>query len=564
MATSEEGCLFSVWKTIKNIKSKYINMKYGILQFKSTDNLGDDIISYSSSQFVHNPNLILDRENLISFSNTQNYDKIKILNSAWIMHNQQMFYNAQKISNVDMMFFSIHINSLKPYTNIIKNLKLLNFEVGCRDNNTLNICKQNGIKSYFSGCSTLLLNQFKKQQTDIIYCVDIKHDIVVKLQDKYKQFKFIEKTHIRIPSEMSYMSQSDREINVKSILTEYNNAYCVISTRLHAVLPCTALNTPTVLVFNNRDGHLRFNPYSNYVNCVASQNDLLNVDLMNIKPLPIVFNHHFTKKINDFLDNRYAICMFSKNDEISCKYLAFSLRSLFLTNKEFVPYVFFDNDISEKWKNILSISNPNIKMFFNLNKYLTKFGITPDMNHNQRPSFMWLKPLLGHIDELNQYDQIIYADTDIEYHGSLYDFWKMDFYNNELIGFFDYRKKDYNILNNIISNIDKTIQTQIDKNFNYRLQCGLRYVNMGFFKMNLALNRKRDPYATIAVGKKIHKYLMVNEQDYMNVYLKIMSFNNDIYNTIDNNDISLVQHYVSSQRKMLFIEKANAYLQTLS
>lgn len=72
--------------------------KYGIVQYRETDNIGDDTITYSALQFVRNPDFIIDRENLNQFDSFGT--PTKILNNGWFMHNPDRFYDLQKLKNV--------------------------------------------------------------------------------------------------------------------------------------------------------------------------------------------------------------------------------------------------------------------------------------------------------------------------------------------------------------------------------------------------------------------------------------------------------------------------------
>ena len=85
-------------------------MKYGLLYYKDTDNIGDDIQSYASSRFLPKIDYLIDRENLETFiPNKKEY--VKVIMNAWYVHDKYnfdfCFYFHQNIS-----FFAIY-NSIK-------------------------------------------------------------------------------------------------------------------------------------------------------------------------------------------------------------------------------------------------------------------------------------------------------------------------------------------------------------------------------------------------------------------------------------------------------------------
>lgn len=334
-----------------------------------------------------------------------------------------------------------------------------------------------------------------------------------------------------------------------------------MTTRLHTTLPCTALGTPVVLVLNHTPSEThRFNPYGNLVVRVNTEKDVLGIDLPNLKPHPIDFNFKYTKKINDFLDYGKYVCLFITNDPKTVAYTAYSLHRLYLTNKEFSPYIFVYGRLSDNDANLIKKANPNVIFGKNLQYYCDKFGIDDAFTHRIWPKFMWLKPLIGFFDEFNGRDQVIYADNDIDYLGSLNDLWNMDFYGRDVVGFTDYRKNDTTFFQKTIQTIDDVIRNNVNPSYSYLRDVGMRYINYGFFKVNLKNFRKKDPGTILQIGRKIHKLLPVNEQDYVNAQFDILSYNNDIYNTIDHNEDSIVRHYASSKRKIEYNKLVNKYM----
>ena len=112
----------------------------------------------------------------------------------------------------------MHLNPNKNMNGVIDALKKLNCEVGCRDVISSEICQKNGIKNYLSGCSTLFLNQFKKNSTNNIYCVDVSDDLVNILKQKYRNFHIVSITQNRSKMLSAQMAQNRRFSEVQHLL----------------------------------------------------------------------------------------------------------------------------------------------------------------------------------------------------------------------------------------------------------------------------------------------------------------------------------------------------------
>ena len=60
-------------------------MKYGLLYYKDTDNIGDDIQTYAQERFLPKVDYLIDRENLESFVPNKK-EKVKLIMNAWYIH----------------------------------------------------------------------------------------------------------------------------------------------------------------------------------------------------------------------------------------------------------------------------------------------------------------------------------------------------------------------------------------------------------------------------------------------------------------------------------------------
>lgn len=129
-----------------------------------------------------------------------------------------------------------------------------NGPVGARDYYTLDILKRNGIPSYFSGCLTLTLENNETERTDIVYAVDIDQECLNYLK-AHSPYPVEEVTHAINKNER--LNTEGRLKLTESLLDKYRKAKYVVTTRLHAAMPCLAFDTP-VLLINVTEGEYRF------------------------------------------------------------------------------------------------------------------------------------------------------------------------------------------------------------------------------------------------------------------------------------------------------------------
>lgn len=128
--------------------------------------------------------------------------------------------------------------------------------VGCRDNYTMNMLQQLGISTWLSGCITLTLEPFQDVlKHGKIVCVDVE-DAVCKLIQESTTHEIEFCTH-------EYKENKTIETRmdlVEERLRFYQGAGLVITSRLHCVLPCTALGVPVIYVTDSKTDH-RFETY---------------------------------------------------------------------------------------------------------------------------------------------------------------------------------------------------------------------------------------------------------------------------------------------------------------
>jgi len=253
--------------------------KYGLLTY-NTYNIGDEIQSLAARQFLPHVDYYVERDNM---GRSRNEKFSMILNGYFMrpsygdLHKYNKYEgNLRKLyarirgkyfdwpppENIRPLFISIHIahNSLcRP--------KLRGYykkfePIGCRDYHTVELFKAIGIEAFFSGCLTLTLrNKFEGKRRGI-YFVDpfgssenytfpfpgeagFKND----LWDKFP--KYIREKAIYVSHAYYKKDYKQRCKKAQELIDKYSQARLVVTSRFHCALPCIALGTPVVFLYEN-------------------------------------------------------------------------------------------------------------------------------------------------------------------------------------------------------------------------------------------------------------------------------------------------------------------------
>ncbi len=272
-------------------------MKKGLLIYLSNNkkekNIGDYIQGIAARQFTGKDVIYVEREHL----NVYTGEPIKLIMNAWWMHKPETWPPSDKIKP---LMISMHINPGKAE-------KMLSIEgveyfkkhepIGCRDLGTKRLLEDKGINAYYTGCLTLTLGKTyqHKPERNKVYFVDAFYQIrkirtvknlikifkniilntrtVISINKKrngitLKDFfqsvlfydtysKFFGNRILRNAEFSSHMlyepdlgdENSKFEIANK-ILEKYSNAELVVTSRIHAALPCVGIGTPSVYIRN--------------------------------------------------------------------------------------------------------------------------------------------------------------------------------------------------------------------------------------------------------------------------------------------------------------------------
>lgn len=308
-------------------------MKYGVLCAKQTRNIGDDIQSYAQLRFLPTVDYMVEREQISNFKSDNNEPVAVIMNAWWMWRK----WNWPPAKSIIPLLTSIHMtewttenwgSSIK--FEILEGLgrDYLNSygPVGCRDKYTLDLMKKYKIKAYLSGCVTLTLPKMKKTKDNgkYICAVDVSEMVVEQLKNQiaHTNLELKISTH-DLTEENESLTWEERMNNVEKVLTKYQNAKCVITSRLHVALPCLAMEVPVLLVRNDPECN-RFDPYIDLLHFMTEEQFLKGkYDIEN--PLKnredyITYRKSLIKEIENFVEKTKKYDSNNSKDLIKVKY----------------------------------------------------------------------------------------------------------------------------------------------------------------------------------------------------------------------------------------------------
>jgi hypothetical protein len=246
-------------------------VQYGVLCYRGTLNLGDEIQSLAAAQFLPSIDDFVDRESLRDYSG----DPIKLIMNGWYMHQPGSWPPAPQIIP---LLASIHISEeispqnvhkIPPGSTMLNGVGREFFRkhgpVGARDRNTVRLLSDAGIDSYFSGCMTFTFPTYLGLRTENVYCVDVDDEIFLRLKES-ALFDLHRLSHWEFDN-----NRLNRFTKAGALLDLYRRARLVITGRLHCALPCLAFGTPVVFVETAHDRY-RFNGLREFLHCVPRDN----------------------------------------------------------------------------------------------------------------------------------------------------------------------------------------------------------------------------------------------------------------------------------------------------
>lgn len=255
-------------------------MKFGVVVYKDSKNIGDDIQSYAAAHLLPRVDYFIDRENLDLFRPHEE-EPVNVIINGWLMYNKL----AWPVSPcINPLYISMHFwenDALGINGQFLSGIGGDDLRaaapVGCRDLSTLRFLKENGIDGYYSGCLTLTLNPIGPVKRASYVCLtDVSDKVESFYRSQYPDLEFKVIKHVSDGIVEQNASWEKRFSNVEKLLTVYQNAQAVVTTRLHCAMPNLALETPVLLVLQDSiEERNRFEGLENLVHH-TSEADILS------------------------------------------------------------------------------------------------------------------------------------------------------------------------------------------------------------------------------------------------------------------------------------------------
>ncbi len=247
-------------------------MKIGVLSYehqklaldgRDWQNIGDYIQSYAMYQILQEMNLT-DQIDMVSKFELDSYDGDYIflmmnsfnnlLNQAYL---QQTVYPISK--KIIPFYISYNLHSSMPEE--VADFFRMHEPIGCRDEFTMLNMRKHNIRSYLSGCVTALMPRCAKVPSNgKILFIDtpksLEPYVPTKLRDRIEYASHLVPIQ-RTTGEHILTKEESKEIweYTKKRMEYYQNEVSlVVTSRLHASVPCMAMGLPVIVVHDNTAG----------------------------------------------------------------------------------------------------------------------------------------------------------------------------------------------------------------------------------------------------------------------------------------------------------------------
>ena len=259
-------------------------MKFGLLTYNYTINLGNEIQSIAARRFLPRVDYFIEHHKIQDFDDDTD---VRTIMNAWYLNCPEAWPPSR---NIDPLLISMHFSSHDFTKKAVLSDKSRKYfkeygPVGCRDIYTRDFLNENGIDAFYTGCLTLTLDSAGKHNPKdddneyVLINSDYSKQLLSYLKDKTdKKIYVINQDYApsfkkafpgQIPKSLynhtSYYDYREKLFLAENMLRLYENASCVITDRLHCAMPTLALKTP-VLLFDTRQKQERFDGMRNLLN----------------------------------------------------------------------------------------------------------------------------------------------------------------------------------------------------------------------------------------------------------------------------------------------------------
>lgn len=233
-------------------------LRFGLLDYPGIANLGDTIQALAARRFLPRVDVLVPRERL-SAPLAEHGGPVRMILNGWFMHDTAFWPPNPAIEPllISMHFVQGGGPRLRRWvrSRLERMLSGTGAEflrrwgpVGARDAFSLEQLERRGIPAYHSGCLTLTLPRRDGiARTDTIVACDVPPDALAHLR-RTATGPVEEVTHLG----GEHLDTAGREAAANALLDRYAAATAVVTTRIHAALPCLALGTPVLLVHDAR------------------------------------------------------------------------------------------------------------------------------------------------------------------------------------------------------------------------------------------------------------------------------------------------------------------------
>lgn len=261
-------------------------------------NLGDYIQTLAALQFYPSVDEFVDRDSL---SNLNDCGDKAIINGWYHL------FDGHLISeNFNPLMVSINVSGFSNEASldkVLRSWKRLG-PIGCRDKRTVEILKEKGIEAYFSSCLT---TTFKKSNnarkgvvvSDLWFLKSIfemrgenlfpVNRLIKKKIREFKYSKILKKlilSSCKYSADIKYvthessfsLTHEERFERARELLNIYSKAELVITSRIHAALPCLGLGTPVILVADEKDTS-RYQGLEDLFNYIYMKDGVISINL---------------------------------------------------------------------------------------------------------------------------------------------------------------------------------------------------------------------------------------------------------------------------------------------
>lgn len=274
---------------------------YGLLKYSST-NIGDEVQCIAAMRFLPQIDEYVHRDRINRFR-PKSGKMTKLIMNAWWLQNIKGFPPSKYIKPLMISMYVRHNMRKRFLTSKVRKYFMENAPVGCRDKSTYEWLKSEKIPAYFSGCLTLTLERNTKiPRGDYILCVDTTQEVVNAVKQRTNRPVY-SISRMLTP----YCTYEERLRIAKVILRLYHDAHCVVSPRLHVVLPSVAFNTPVLRIIpNNHVDDGRWDGYENLVKTVYEKDFLADSNIYDFDNPPendnsyLELKKNLIQKVSDF------------------------------------------------------------------------------------------------------------------------------------------------------------------------------------------------------------------------------------------------------------------------